>query len=246
MKNVLIIGMGEIGTALYSLIEDSRKYQIYKKDLEEIDINANIDIMHICIPYTDEFVDIVRGYVEKFKPKLIIINSTVRPGTTQEIFGKCKISIVHSPVRGKHPNIKEGLLLYKKYIGPIDRNAGENAKNHFETLGVKTELFKSPIETELAKILSTSYYGLCIAWHQEMERICKKFNADFDQTVTEFNKTYNDGIKDVNPNLIRPIMYPGFIGGHCVMPNLTILQKDIKSDFIDAIVKSNEKKKNKK
>ena len=114
---------------------------------------------------------------------------------------------------------------------------------HFESLGIKTEIMKSPIETELGKLFGTTYYGLCIAYHQEMERICKKFNADFKQAVTRFNETYNDGCKIVNPNVVRPVLYPGFIGGHCVMPNIGILKKDVKSDFLDTIEKSNELKK---
>ena len=135
------------------------------------------------------------------------------------------------------------MLLFVKFIGPADKKSGEDAKKHFESMGIKTEIMKSPMETELGKLFGTTYYGLCIAYHQEMERICKKFNADFKQAVTRFNETYNDGCKTANPNVVRPVLYPGFIGGHCVMPNIGILKKDVKSDFLDAIEKSNELKK---
>jgi len=243
MKNILVIGLGEIGNALYQVIEESAKYKLFKKDIEDIEINEEIDIMHICIPYIDNFVDIVVNYIEKYNPNLIIINSTLRPNTTNEIHKRTKKSIVHSPVRGKHPGIREGLLLFTKFIGPIDKKSGETAKEHFESIGIKTEIMNSPVETELGKLFSTTYYGLCIAFHQEMERICKKFNADFEQTVTRFNETYNDGCKTTNPNILRPVLYPGVIGGHCVIPNIEILKKDAKSDFIDAIEKSNELKK---
>ena len=33
--------------------------------------------------------------------------------------------------------------------------------------------------------------------------------------------------------------FPGVIGGHCVMPNIAILQSLLQSDFLDAVVKSN-------
>ena len=242
MKNILVIGLGEIGSALCQLIEESGKHKLFKKDVEEIEIKDKIGIVHICIPYIDNFADIVANYDKKYNPGLIIINSTVRQGTTEGIYKRTKKSIVHSPVRGKHPKIKEGLLLFVKFIGPINKEAGEAAKEHFQSLGIKTEVMKSPVETELGKLFDTTYYGLCIAYHQEMERICKKFNADFKQTVTRFNETYNDGCKLINPNVVRPVLYPGFIGGHCVMPNIAILKKNIKSDFLDAIEKSNELK----
>jgi len=35
-------------------------------------------------------------------------------------------------------------------------------------------------------------------------------------------------------------VYPGHIGGHCVMPNIRILQSQIQSDFLDAVVRSNQ------
>lgn len=243
MKNVLVIGLGEIGIALCQMVEESGKYKLFKKDIEELEINKKIDIMHICIPYMDNFVDIVVGYIEKYKPELVIINSTVRTETTKKIYDKTKRKIVHSPVRGKHPKIKEGLLKAVKFIGGIDKDAANEAKEHFESLGIKCEILKSPIETELGKLFSTTYYALCISYHQEMERICKKFNADFEQTVTRFNETYNDVCREINPKVVRPVLFPGFIGGHCLMPNIKILEKDIKSDFFDTIKKSNEKKK---
>jgi UDP-N-acetyl-D-mannosaminuronate dehydrogenase len=138
--------------------------------------------------------------------------------------------------------MENDMLRYVKFIGPCAKDAGELAKKHFEKIGIKTEILKSPVETELAKLFSTTYYGLCIAFHQDMERICEKFGADFEQAVTRFNETYNEGIKE---NLKRPVMFPGFIGGHCVIPNIHILKKDVESDFLDAILRSNELKKSK-
>src|SRR3989344_6088906 len=173
MKNVLVIGLGEVGNALCQVIEDSGNYKLFKKDIEDIRIREEIDIMHVCIPYMDDFVKVAANYIKEYNPKLVVINSTVRPGTTKSIYDKTKKNMVHSPVRGKHPKIKEG----------------------FESLGMKTEVMKSPMETELGKLFGTTYYGLCIAYHQEMERICKKFNADFKQAVTRFNETYNNGCK---------------------------------------------------
>jgi UDP-N-acetyl-D-mannosaminuronate dehydrogenase len=244
MKNVLVIGLGEIGNSLCSVIEESGKYKLFKKDVEEIEIKEEIDVMHVCIPFFDNFTEVVVNYIEKYNPKLVIINSTVRPGTTKEIYDKCKKNIVHSPVRGKHPNLKEGILDFVKFIGPANEEAGKAAKEHLESLGIKTEITKTAVETELGKLFSTTYYGLCIAYHQEMERICKRFNADFENTVTRFNETYNEINKSANPNVVRPVLFPGFIGGHCVMPNIVLLKKDVKSDFLDFIEKSNEKKKN--
>lgn len=244
MKNVLVIGLGEIGTSLCKVIEDSKNFKLFKKGREDLKMDVKIDVMHICIPFTDNFVETVVNYINKFNPNLVVINSTVRLNTTDEIYKKTKKNIVHSPVRGKHPNLQEGIMLFIKFIGPVNKESGELAREHFESMNIKTEILNSPLETELGKLFSTTYYGLCIAYHQEIERICKKFDTDFEQTVTRFNETYNDGCRKINPNVVRPVLYPGIIGGHCVMPNIEILKEDLKSDFLDAIEKSNDLKKN--
>lgn len=243
MKNVLIVGLGEIGSSLCKVFEDSKEFKLFKKDMEELEIKEDIDVMHVCIPYSDKFESIVIDYIKKYNPGLVIINSTLRPGTTENIYKISKCKIVHSPVRGKHPDIYEGLMKAVKFIGGVDDESANEAKGHFESLGIKTEVLKSPMETELGKLFSTTYYGLCIAFHQEMERICNMFGADFEQTVTRFNETYNDVVRKINPKVVRPVLFPGFIGGHCVMPNITILKKDVDSDFLDTIERSNEKKK---
>lgn len=247
MKNVLVVGhKGEIGSAIFNVIKNSGKYNVFGKDVEDAEIKEKIDIMHICIPFLKNFVDIVADYVGKYNPELVIINSTVSIGITQQIYETCKCRVVHSPVRGNHPNMEEGLLKAVKFVGPIDKESGNIAKGHFETLGLKCEVLRNPIETELGKLFSTTYYALCIAYHQEMERICKKFNADFEQTVTRFNETYNDVCREINPKVVRPVLFPGVIGGHCLMPNIELLKREIKSDFLDIIEKSNEKTKNEK
>ncbi len=42
--------------------------------------------------------------------------------------------------------------------------------------------------------------------------------------------------------LDRPVMFPGFIGGHCLIPDVELLQKSYDSEFLRLIVKSNEKR----
>jgi hypothetical protein len=37
-------------------------------------------------------------------------------------------------------------------------------------------------------------------------------------------------------------IFPGRIGGHCVTPNIELLQERIQSQFLDAVVVSNAKK----
>jgi UDP-N-acetyl-D-mannosaminuronate dehydrogenase len=240
VKNVLIVGFGEIGKSMYNVIEKSGKYKMFKKDVEELKLKEKIDVMHVCIPYSENFVDVVAGYITKYKPSLTIINSTVRPGATQKVYEKAGGLVVHSPVRGRHPKLEDGIYRFVKFIGPTTPEAGKKAKEHFDGIGVNSEILKSAVNTEVGKLLCTTYYAVNIAFHQEMNRICAAYGADFDESVTRFNATVT---MDIEHKIPRPVMFPGFIGGHCLLPNIELLKKDVKSDFLDDILKSNEKRK---
>jgi len=234
-ENIGILGFGEVGKAIAKFYKNPKI-----KDLNRNDNLIGVNILHVCIPQSDNFIKIVSNEIKKIKPKLIIINSTVLPGTTQKLSKLFKGIVVHSPIRGVHPFLHEGVRTFIKYIGADNKKAGLMAKRHFESLGIKTKVFNNSKATELGKILDTTYYGVCIAWTAEMKKICDKFGVRFEDTVTDFNQTYNEGYAKLGKkNVVRPVLYPikGGIGGHCVVPNAEILKKYFKSEAIDLILK---------
>ena len=231
-----ILGYGEVGRAIAKFYENPR--------IKDLNLNSGlegVEILHICIPWSENFVKIVKGEIEKIKPKLTIIHSTVAPGTTKKIGGM----VVHSPIRGMHPKLFTGIKTFVKYIGADSKKAGRMAKEHLESLGIKTKVFYPSLTTEIGKLLDTTYYGLCIAWHGEMKKLCDKYKIDFEKAVTDFNKTYNEGYTKLGKrNVVRPVLYPpkGGIGGHCIVENAQILSKYFKSKAIDLVVEYKKKK----
>jgi UDP-N-acetyl-D-mannosaminuronate dehydrogenase len=105
-------------------------------DLEPISIDASVEVMHLCFPFTsrNQFESAARGYVRRFKPKLTIINSTVLPGTTRRLSAATSAHIVYSPVRGKHARMARELLHYSKFVSGLDGRAVQAARNHFKRL----------------------------------------------------------------------------------------------------------------
>jgi len=234
-KKIGILGYGEIGKAIAKFYKNPKI-----KDLKRDDGLEGADILHICIPWSKKFTAIVAKEIKKIKPQLTIIHSTVALGETKKLADKFHGRVVHSPVRGTHPHLYQGIKTFVKYIGADDKEAGQLAERHLNSLGIKTKLFYPSITTELGKLLDTTYYGICIAWHKEMKKICDKFGVDFDKAVTDFNKTYNEGYAKLGKNnVIRPVLYVDNnpIGGHCVVPNAKILKKYSKSEAIDLILK---------
>jgi len=155
--------------------------------------------------------------------------------------------VVHSPVRGIHPYLYEGIKTFVKYIGAETEETAKAAKEHLESLGITTKVFIPAKTTELAKLFCTTYYGLCIAYHAEMKRICEQEGIDFEKAVTDFNQTYNEGYTKLGKsNVVRPVLYPpeNGIGGHCVCENANILKKFYQSEVFDFILKYKPKDKN--
>jgi UDP-N-acetyl-D-mannosaminuronate dehydrogenase len=251
-ERVLVVGLGEVGRPLFELLRESGKFEVYGFDLDaekmrsvgqsEDVLPPAVDVMHVCIPCVDkeDFVNSVAGHVGRFKPKLVIINSTVAPGTTAEIYrrvnGSCLVA--HSPVRGVHKGVdhmKWELKRWTKYVGGVNEESAKKAKEHFEKLGLKTKVLKGCLETELAKLFETTYRAWMIVCFQEMHRISRHFGADFDNVV--------DFIEDTHlVRLDRPVMFPGAIGGHCLIPNTQLLLKAYDSEFLRLILESNSKR----
>src|SRR5437667_5340032 len=228
-STVVIIGLGEVGKPLLEIMKS--RYQTFGVDINLPASVSQCDVMHICFPFqSDKFVGQVVEYIGGYRPALTVINSTVAPGTTRSIAVESGTAVVNSPVRGKHARMQEELLHYAKFVGALDQQSGQRAVEHFEGLGMKSRLLSSPEATEIAKLTETTYFGLMIAWAQEVERYCVKLGANYDEVVSFYEEI----------KFFPPVKYfPGEIGGHCVMPNIDILLQKFPSALLQAIVQSN-------
>ena len=232
-QKVVVVGLGEIGKPLLEVVREHH-------DAVGVDISppaAHIDrveVLHICYPFEiKDFVGETARYIHLFGPALTIINSTVAIGTTRAIAERTGAAVVHSPVRGKHVCMLEELYKYAKFVGAIDPLAGRQAVDHFESVDLKTKLLSSPEASELAKLTETTYFGLLIAWAQELERYCDQVAVNYDEVASFYEEI----------GYLPPVKYtPGIIGGHCVMPNIEILRKFDHSVILEAIRLSNQKK----
>ena len=239
-----ILGYGEIGKAIHKLYTNnvnSQNFQIFIKDLDRDDALTEIDILNVSIPFNDtfNFISTVQNVILTSSAKLTIIHSTVAVGTIRKLKESIPhLKIVHSPCRGVHPNLYEGILTFPKIVGGVTLEDSQSALDHLQSLNIKTVVCDNSETTELAKLLDTSYYGICIAYHGEAKKACIEFDANFDQAMTMYNQTYNEGYATLDKrNVIRPVLTPppGKIGGHCVVENAELLSKQFSSPILDFI-----------
>ena len=234
-ETIAIIGLGEVGQPLYELVQQTG-HEVVGVDVEPTNLPApgTVSVMHVCIPFEiDDFVGETARYFNLLRPKLTVINSTVAVGTTRSVHERIGSPIVYSPIRGKHARMLEELTHYDKFVGPIDAESSHAANRHFESLGMTTRILSSPEAAELAKLTETTYFGLLIAWAQEVERYCDSVGADYDEVVAFYEEV----------GYLPPVKFlPGIIGGHCVMPNIEILKEIDDTPLLQAVRWSNEEK----
>ncbi len=232
-EKIVVVGLGEVGKPLFQLL--SPHYDAIGIDITPpSEAVVDVDVLHICYPFEiADFVGECTRYITLFKPALTVINSTVGVGTTRRVAEHTGTPVVHSPVRGKHVRMLEELRLYTKFVGAIDGSTGAAAARHFEMAGLKTRVLSSPEASELAKLTETTYFGVMIAWAQEVERYCDRSGANYNEIISFYEEIkFFPAVK----------YFPGIIGGHCVMPNIDILRAFDDSDLLRAIHASNQQK----
>ena len=237
-----VIGLGEVGSAVYRVAADSGAVELYGYDIDESrsvnrleEIPSPIDYLHIAIPYKGarRFAEAVSFYAERLKPRMIIVHSTVAPGTTRMLHARLGVPVAYTPVRGKHPCIERHLRFWPKWVTVLPRDALDEAAAHLSSLGLPVKPCECEPETlELAKLWETVYRAAMIAAWQELHRMALRFGADVGK-VAEFIAEVHEVLGD------RPVYYPGVIGGHCLIPNTEILRSVYGSMLLDFILESN-------
>ena len=227
----LVVGLGEVGSALAQVLKRNGR-RIFEHDIERREFDAPIGVMHLCFPFTRQadFEEIAFSYIERFKPELTIINSTVVPGTSRAIAERASVSIAYSPVRGKHVRMAEDLLKYRKFVAGTDEETANRAAEHFREAGMTTQCISRLETLELAKLGETTYFGVLIAFAQELNRYANRVDGDYEEALDFFEEV------DFLP---RTKYYPGFIGGHCVIPNIQLLRSLASSPMLEAVLESN-------
>lgn len=230
-STVVVVGMGEVGKPLFNIL--SRTYHCVGVDVDPVEIQGTCEVLHICYPFQiKDFVGVTAAYIAKYAPKLTIINSTLGVGTTRQVQDRVASPVAYSPVRGKHIKMEQDMLHYKKFVAGFGSTGTSLAAEHFAGAGFKVATFPNPEAGEISKLMETTWLGVLVGWAQEIERMAAQYGA-----------TYADVNAFIEEIAFLPTnVFPGYIGGHCVMPNIEILRERFTSQFLEAIVASNDAK----
>ena len=232
MKKDIVAGIGEIGKPILKLLSkhgvvvgfdsnpdlmDERKFERYE--------SLKTSFLHIAIPVTGKFINNVLKLYKKFQPECIVIHSTIKPGMTEKLQEKLSIPVIYSATRGVHKRMVYDLKRYTKFFvisanAPRGKWASSKYVQSTKRCGIKTKKMSKPETLELAKIIcDTSYLGWLVNYAQLSNIIAIEHEVDYDEMWS-----FSDEIQEFLGN--RPKMYPSFIGGHCVIPNLNLINNE--------------------
>jgi len=237
MATGLIVGMGEVGIALEVVLKSYHDIHTYDaKDPRRQDeffatLKGDVDVLHICFPYSDQFGASVQSYQEHVQPRYTVIHSTVPVGTSKAL--EC----YHSPVRGIHPHLAESMRKFYTYLAPDDITL----VGYFLDAGFRIRLAETTDDTEAGKLWSLVSYAVSIILEKQIYEYCENNSLDFGVIYKDFTETYNDGYARMGVNNIqRPVLehMEGAIGGHCVIPGVEELA-DSGSELAQIILELN-------
>ena len=241
MKKDVVVGIGEVGKPILKLLSkdniavgfDLNPSLMNKRKFEKYQ-NLKTSFLHIAIPISSKFESNLLQLYKKFKPECIVIHSTIGPGTIKQIQKKLDVPLIYSATRGVHKRMLKDIKRYTKFFA-ISKNAPKKQwaikaySKKMKNCGIKTKQMSKPETLELAKIIcDTSYLGWLINYAQFSNMIAQQYNVNYYEMWS-----YSDEIHKFLGN--RPKMYPGFIGGHCVIPNLDLIH----NQTLDLIKKMN-------
>ncbi len=245
-KTAVIAGCGEIGKPIYRLSCGAFAQVIAEDPIYPDPEPAKypVAVLHVAIPGSaGNFAKIIDTYVAKYDPEIILVHATTVPGSTQKLvdhYGSDRVA--HTQVHGKHhgDRMRSDMLHYPKFVGTASDIAFERATAVLTAMGHPPESIvrlSSALAGEIVKLLATTFFGYLIVWAQQIERLSDQCGVPYEELMS-FTK-----LATVDYSINNK--FPGIIGGHCVLPNINILQKVYPSPLWDFMENSNTMKKEK-
>lgn len=221
VATVKIVGMGWVGKAMRELfpdaiIHDPAQGYISKKDA---------DVCFVCVPtpnkQTGELdTSIVEEVVKGAKEPLIVIRSTVMPGTCERLAEKYEKEIVFQPEylgeTTAHPLLDQSARPFM-ILGGSPENRRKVIELYQSVYNANISIHQvSLLEAEIIKLSENRAIMYKVAQCQELYDVCEKAGVDY--------YTIRDAVYGADPrfNLWFTFIYPGARGA-----NSKCIPKDI-------------------
>ena len=227
MIDIGIIGQGFVGNAVYQKFKNY--YNVKTYDLQARLSNSSeqevldCEIVFVCLPtpmkvdgscYTGTVNITLATLNANNKTKIVVIKSTVPPGTTKgwnKKFGN--IDIVFNPEFLTEANAVADYENQTRVILGGPREGTTPLKPIFAKVFPKAHIIKTDSTyAEMIKYVTNSFLATKVSFANEMYQICEGLNVDYDKVI-EY-ATYDDRLGKSHWSVPGPDGDFGY-GGHC-------------------------------
>ena len=186
-KKIGIIGVGVVGGALASVIPKAILYDKCKKigSIEEVN---KADIIFICVPtpYIKKTGFCLSAVEDAFSiiegSKILVIKSTVLPGTTEKMQKKYpQHKVLFNPEFLRAISAKEDMAKpYEQIIGYTKKSKGVDKKVLKILPKAPREFIVPSGEAEMTKYFSNAFLATRVIFANQIYDLCKKLRLNYD------------------------------------------------------------------
>lgn len=238
-----VVGIGFVGTALYHTFSPyfkMRLYDKYKPGYEDLETVVNsVKYLFVCVPTPvdqkgQQDINCVFETVEDINKvakdsKIIILRSTVLPGTTRILQSKYKNhDFIFCPeFLTERTAILDSINAYRIILGGENQNVMiEVDKTIFRVKYPHIPIYFTTFESaELVKYVGNCFFSVKIAFLNEVFEMCEKLGLEYNEVKKLLLS--DQRITNSHMDVPGPDGYKGF-GGKCVLPEAKLLGNDDK------------------
>ncbi len=236
-----IVGQGYVGSAVKEVFSKHYETNTFDlngnctcRDMNELIDNSNI--IFVCVPTPmkkDGSCDtsIVEGVVTELdnlalvrqcSNRVIVIKSTITPGTTERLNKQCEhIQVVFNPEFLTESNYIEDFKNQNRIILGGPRPGITKVKRFYSKIFPKITIVKTgSTHAEMVKYMTNTFLATKVSFANEMKMLCDKLNIDYDKVV-EY-ATYDDRLGKSHWSVPGPDGKLGF-GGSCFPKDLNAI-----------------------
>ena len=233
-----IIGQGYVGTALkvgfkdYYNVETYDKYDLSKSTKSSIKrVVEFTDVIFVCVPtpmrkdgtcYTGIVEEVIREINETADGHIVVIKSTVPPGTTDRINAEyTKSTVIFNPEFLTEANFIDDFKNQNRIILGGDRKGTSKVRQLYSRLFPQATIVKTGAKhAEMVKYFTNCFLATKVSFANEMKHICDSIDLDYDKVV-EY-ATYDKRLGKSHWSVPGPDGDLGF-GGHCLPKDLSAM-----------------------
>lgn len=213
------------------------------QDLDAITIDVQTPFNHMKeTPDIYPLLDACRSIGENIsEDTLVVLESTVTPGTTEKIVANTLINqsgftvgknlfVAHAPERVMVGRLLKNIQEYDRVVGGVEPISTDVAVELYKPLMTKGTIIKTTARTaEVIKTAENAIRDLQIATANQLALYCESMNVNFYDVYNGISSLRGDGVT-------RALLLPGAgVGGHCLTKDSHLLESGIENigKFLD-------------